>query len=38
MDQTGRTTSSVKEFMEGAQAYFDAVNKRGGVAGRGSAS
>ncbi len=31
---TGRTTSSVKEFMEGAQAYFDAVNKRGGVAGR----
>ena len=31
---TGRTTSSVKEFMEGAQAHFDAVNKRGGVAGR----
>ncbi len=31
---TGRTTSSVKEFMEGAQAYFEAVNKRGGVAGR----
>ena len=31
---TGRTTSSVKEFMEGAQAYFDSVNKRGGVAGR----
>ena len=31
---TGRTSSSVKEFMEGAQAYFEAVNKRGGVAGR----
>ena len=31
---TGRTTSSVKEFMEGAQAHFDSVNKRGGVAGR----
>ena len=31
---TGRTTSSVKEFMEGAQSYFEAVNKRGGVAGR----
>ena len=31
---TGRTTSSVKEFMEGAQAYFESVNKRGGVAGR----
>ncbi len=31
---TGRTSSSVKEFMEGAQAYFEAVNKKGGVAGR----
>ena len=31
---TGRTTSSVKEFMEGAQSYFEHVNKRGGVAGR----
>ena len=31
---TGRTSSSVKEFMEGAQAYFESVNKRGGVAGR----
>ncbi len=31
---TGRTTSSVKEFMEGAQAYFESVNKRGGIAGK----
>lgn len=31
---TGRTSSSVKEFMEGAQAFFEVVNKRGGVAGR----
>lgn len=31
---TGRTSSSVKEFMEGAQAYFDLVNKGGGIAGR----
>lgn len=31
---TGRTSSSVKEFMEGAQAYFEAVNRKGGVAGR----
>jgi len=31
---TGRTSSSVKEFMEGAQAYFEGVNKKGGVAGR----
>ncbi len=31
---TGRTSSSVKEFTEGAQAEFDYVNKHGGVAGR----
>ena len=31
---TGRTSSSVKEFMEGAQAFFEVVNKRGGAAGR----
>ena len=31
---TGRSSTSVKEFMEGAQAYFDAVNKQGGVSGR----
>ena len=31
---TGRTSSSVKEFMEGAQAYFEVINKKGGVAGR----
>ena len=31
---TGRTSSSVKEFKEGAQACFDHVNKTGGVAGR----
>jgi branched-chain amino acid transport system substrate-binding protein len=31
---TGRTSSSVKEFVEGSQAYFDYVNRHGGVAGR----
>ena len=31
---TGRTSSSVREFMEGAQAWFEAVNKKGGIAGR----
>lgn len=31
---TGRTSSSVKEFMDGAQACFEAVNRKGGVAGR----
>ena len=31
---TGRTSTSVKEFNEGAQACFDNVNKQGGVAGR----
>lgn len=31
---TGRTSSSVKEFMEGAQAWFDSVNKKGGIGGR----
>ncbi len=31
---TGRTSSSVKEFMEGAQAYFEVINKKGGIGGR----